>query len=104
MGSSVIGKFRGLGDDSTIEATSLLKIDGALGIAEGAEWIVVVIVGISFADDDSIIDEEEEFSSFLSILMASANSISLQGACISYGFSSPRISPNNIEYWKLHNL
>ena len=104
LGKGAIGEsgnvtFNALDVVAIIEDMSLVVGTDAVvadtGVADAG--MVVFNVGNSNIGGHVKSEDVDNSSISLSFSIAFASSISLHGACISYGFSSPRISPN---YWE----
>ena len=79
--------------DVIVDETSLFGIDADVEGIATVDALEVLNIGNSSTEGEVRIEEADMSSISLSFSIALASSESLQGACMSYGFSSPRISP-----------
>ena len=79
--------------DVIVDETSLLGIDANVEDIATVDALEGLNIGNSRIGGEVRIEEADMSSISLSFSIALASSESLQGACMSYGFSSPRISP-----------
>jgi hypothetical protein len=85
--------LKDLEDVAIIEDISLLRFDVKVAGTDVTGAIVVLNEGKSIIWGELRKEDADVSSISLSFSMALLSSESLHGACISYGFSSPRISP-----------
>ena len=83
--------------DVIVDETSLLGIDANVEDIATVDALEGLNIGNSRTGGEVRIEEADMSSISLSFSIALASSESLQGACMSYGFSSPRISPRLIK-------